>query len=261
MPNDIHNNGQPKSTAIRSKHRLAEISHHFLSNENERFPAWENTTVIPVLLGSKNDDYVVYELDRAFNRQNSSSMVLNIENRLAASNNLVALANKANSSPNEDEIDEETSLPDYCLIPASSPSTTLALQSDRLIIAVHSSLGGVRIAYDQLAFMASLNTDINVCVIMLGAKTKPAAKRFFGFLCDNAQSLLSLKLECGGYLLQDNEHITGDDVEDAEIEDDDIATNLDGVAANLLRQLTPRFKRSLSTTRLTAPIGPAALLS
>jgi hypothetical protein len=261
MPNNIHSNKQTKNNAIRSKHRLAEISHHFLSNENERLPAWENTTVIPVLLGSKNDDYVVYELDRAFNRQNSSSMVLNIENRLATSNNLAALASATLPAENANDDDEETSLPDYCLIPASSPSTTLALQSDRIIIAVHSSLGGVRIAYDQLAFMASLNTDINVCVIMLGAKSKSAAKRFFGFLCDNAQSLLSLELECGGYLLQDSGHITGDDVEDAEITEDDIATDLDGVAANLLRQLTPRFKRNLSATRLAAPIGPAALLS
>jgi len=249
----LHNNAQATATVIRSKHRLADISHHFLSNENERLPAWENTTVIPVLLGSKTDDYVVYELNRAFNRQkNNSSMVLNIENQHAVSSNLSALTNNAKT-------DDGTGLPDYCLIPASSPSTSLALQSDRLIIAVHSSLGGVRIAYDQLAFMASLDTDFNVCVIMLGAKTTSSAKRFFGFLCDNAQSLLSLKLECGGYLLQDNEHISAEDVETAQ--DEDIATNLDSVAANLIRQFAARTKPNLSSSRLSAPVGPAALLS
>lgn len=254
MSKTIHNNERAVASTIRSKHRLAEISHHFLSNENERLPAWENTTVIPVLLGAKTDDYVVYELNRAFNRQNSSSMVLNIENRLAAVNDF-SMRRK----------DAENSLPDYCLIPASSPSTTLALQSDRLVIAVHASLNGIRIAYNQLAFMASLNTDLNVCVIILDAKTLSSAKRFFGFLCDNAQSLLSLKLECGGYLLQDSGHVSthnsDNNPEDADIEDEEIATNLDGVAASLLRQFTPQIKGSLSTARLAPPTEPVALLS
>jgi hypothetical protein len=108
--------------------------------------------------------------------------------------------------------------------------------------------------------MASLDTEFDVCVIMLGAKNTQTAKRFFGFLCDNAQSLLSLKLECGGYLLQNNEHISAD-IEDAEIEAEEIATDLDGVAANLLRQFSPSVKNRLATTQLAAPAGPAALLS
>lgn len=258
MSKPIHNNNkQSAAGAIRSKHRLAEISHHFLSNENERMPAWENTTIIPVLLGSKTDDYVVYELNHAFNQRNSSSMVLNIENRLTMSNDINALArNDVSESENE-----EASLPDYCLIPASSPSTTLALKSDRLIIAVRASLGGVRIAYDQLAFMASLDTDFDVCVIMLGAKSKSAAKRFFGFLCDNVQSLLSLELECGGYLLQDGEHISTEDMEEAEIEDLDIATDLDAVVTNLLRQFSPHIKGTSAPSHLASPAGPAGLLS
>lgn len=258
MSKTIFNSRQAANNTIRSKHRLAEISHHFLSNENERLPAWANTRVIPVLLASKTDDYVVYELNHAFNRQNSSSMVLNIENRLALNNHLSALAN-------DEAIDEKDGgLPDYCLIPASSPSTTLALQSDRLIIAVHASLAGVRIAYDQLSFMASLETEFNVCVIMLGASNKTAAKRFFEFLCDNAQSLLSLELECGGYLLQNDKAVSegaSEKIEDAEIESENIATDLNGVAANLLRQLSPCVKDRLATTRLAAPGGPAALLS
>ncbi len=255
MSETIHSNKQTMDSAIRSRHRLAKISHHFLSDENERLPAWENTTVIPVLLGSKSDDYVVYELNRAFNQQNSSSMVLNIENRVAMSNDISTLAQ------NDTANDEDSSLPEYCLIPASSPSTTLALQSDRLIIAVHASLGGVRVAYDQLAFMASLDTDFNVCVIMLGAKSKVAANRFFGFLCDNAQSLLSLDLECGGFLLENGDHIVANNSEEAEIEDADIATDLDGVAAKLLGQLSPRVNAHFSSAHLAAPIGPTALLS
>ena len=253
MPSTIKN--PQTDSLIRSKHRLAEISHHFLSNGNERLPAWENTLVIPVLLGSKNDDYIVYELDRVFNRENNRSMVLNIENRLTVSSN--------HRSYSDDE-NEESSLPEYCLIPVSSPSTTLALQSDRIIIAVHASLGGVRIAYDQLAFMAELNTDFNVCVIMLGAKTKQAAKRFFGFLNDNAQSLLALELECGGYLLQDNPHRSNNEtavVEDVELETDDIATTLEGVASDLLRKFTPSTKKNANAARLASPLGPAALLS
>jgi hypothetical protein len=267
MPNNIHSklrHNNPASGAMRSKHRLAEISHHFLSNEDDRLPTWNNTTVIPVLLGSQDDDYVVYELDRAFNQQNRSSMVLNIENRLAVANNLAALASQQSSDAGTEGGSQETDLPDYCLIPTSSPSTTLALQCDRVVIAVHASLGGVRIAYDQLAFMATLDTDFDVCVIMLGAKNKSAAKRFFGFLCDNAQSLLSLKLECGGYLLQEDESqpaVNPAASETAEAEDATIATDFPAVAAGILRKFGPPNRAQVATTQLAAPAGVAALLS
>ncbi len=255
MSKTTHDNAHAVGSATYSKHRLAQISHYFLSNDNERLPVWKNTIIIPILLGSKNDDYIVHELSHAFNCQNRSSMVLNIENHLTISGHSSTLANNVTPTLTTHTKDEKISLPDYCLIPVSSPATTLALRSDHLLIAVQASLSGVRIAYDQLAFIASLDTDFTVCVIILGANTKSVAKRFFGFLCDNAQSLLSLKLECGGYLLQNS-----DDMEDAEPEDEDgeIATDLNGIASNLLRQFTPRGKKT-SATHLAAPTRPATL--
>lgn len=251
-----HENQQAVN-AIRSKHRLAEISHHFLSEGNERLPAWEKTTVIPVLLGSKNDDYVVYELNHAFNCQDNCSMVLNIENRLSASDNVCPIIDPASG-------EEESAMPEYCLIPASSPSTALALKSDRIIIAVRASLAGIRIAYDQLAFLASLDTDLSVCVVMLEAKTIKDAKRFFGFLRQSAHSLLSLEIECGGYLLQTNPHIAEEknfDLQDSEIEEGNIATSFEGVATTLLKKFTTAIKSGPDVSRLIAPTGPAALLS
>lgn len=254
---ELATKNQRSPSNIRSKHRLAEISHHFLSNENERSPAWQNTTTIPVLLGSKHDDYIVYELNRAFNRHDdckNSSMVLNIESRLTAS-----------SVPNplqemvDDEL-EESSMPKYCLVPVTSPPTTMALQCDRFIIAVHASLGGVRVAYDQLAFMASLETDFNVCVIMLGAKNMRDAKRFFGFLCDNAQSLLALELECGGFLLQDHENSDEDSAAQTDLKDDNVATDFDGVANGILKTFSPSIKPIVAAS-LARPAGVAALLS
>ena len=88
MHNEINHGGKPAGPII-SKHRLADISHHFLSEANERLPVWQNTIIMPVLLSSKNDDYIVYELDRAFNQQKRSSMVLNIESKLATTNSLL----------------------------------------------------------------------------------------------------------------------------------------------------------------------------
>lgn len=274
MPNIAFNHPQSRPNSIGSKHRLAEISHHFLSDENERSPAWKNTAIVPVLLGSKHDDYIAHELNRSFNRQSDNqncSMVLNIENSLTTSG-----APHLSPETNEQRDDyDHGGMPDYCLVPVISPPTTMALQSDRLIIAVHTSLGGVRIAYDQLAFMASLNTDFNVCVIMLEAKNIQDAKRFFGFLCNNAQSLLALELECGGFLLQDNQDATehGDSAANYSTanpstrnsattisNDHDIPTDLEGVAKRVLKKLAPNIK-SMTAASLSSPMGAAGLLS
>ena len=261
MFNVMNNTQQHTAAGIKSKHRLAEISHHFLSDENERSPAWKNTSIIPIILGSRHDDYIVYELDRSFNRQNKTSMVLNIENRFAASGVSPTFQEGVSNTASSDSSSQETEMPDLCLVPVTSPSTTLALQSDRFIIAVHTSLGGVRIAYDQLAFMASLDTDFAVCVVMLDAKTIQDAKRFFGFLCDSAKSLLALKLECGGHLLR-NSHSRSENnyTSEAIKTDDDVATDLEGVAKEILRKFAPSIQRA-AITRLSAPAGPAGLLS
>jgi hypothetical protein len=256
MSKEIDNQEQGGRGHIMSRHRLAEISHHFLSDEQERLPAWENTFIVPVLLGSKNDDYVVYELDRAFNQQQRSSMVLNIESQLMATASLSAFV----SGKAESDADDEANMPDFCLIPVTSPSTTLALQSDRLIIAVHASLAGVRMAYKQLAFMASLETNFNVCAVMLGAKNLQQAKRFYGFLYDNAQSLLALQLECGGFLLQNNELISGNEESMSGAEKESIPTSMVGVAKSILDSFKPGINRPIAP-QLAAPGGVAALLS
>lgn len=241
---------QSMASTIRSKHRLSEISHHFLSDENERSPTWKNTTTIPVLLGSKHDDYIVYELNRAFNQKDSSSMVLNIENHLPASGLLP-----------QETTHEEAAMPDLCLVPITSPPTTLALKSDRFIIAVHSSLRGVRVAYDQLAFMASLETDFNVCVIMLDAKNIQEGKRFFRFLCDNAQSLLALELECGGLLLKKQQTTSNENQETEKYwNKKPVATDLNSVAEGILQTFTADVKRTLPIP-ISAPTRPTGLLS
>lgn len=240
---NMTNKGASAMGSSVSKHRLTDISHHFLSNENERLPIWKNTFIVPVLLSSKNDDYLVYELDRAFNQQHRSSMVLNIE---ASLNEIGSLA------PILSDNESEQSIPDFCLIPVTSTSTTLALQSDRLIIAVHASLQGVRAAYNQLSFLASLETDFNVFVIMLGAKTTQEAKRFYEFLCDSSESLLALELECGGFLLQSQDGIILDDDEDQ-----DVATTMHGVAKGILHEFNPGLRTPGITPATTALPLPA----
>jgi hypothetical protein len=257
MNKELNEKAQSMRSSI-SKHRLTDISHHFLSNENERLPVWKNTFIIPVLLSSKNDDYIVYELDRAFNQQHRSSMVLNIE---ASLNELGSLTPIMPDNPSGTLLnnDSERSIPDFCLIPVTSTSTTLALQSDRLIIAVHASLQGVRAAYNQLAFLTSLETDFNVIVIMLGAETSSDAKRFYEFLCDSSESLLALELECGGFLLQDKEGIIF-----PEENETDVATDLHGVAKGILQEFTPGLRvpgSNQATTSLSPPVKNSVYLT
>ncbi len=250
------NHAHAESNTPFSKHRLAQISHYFLNDTNEHLPIWKNTTIIPVLLGSRNDDYIAYELSHALNCQNSSSMVLKIENCLAASHHRSVLANNITPTLNTLKDGAEIDLPDYCLIPVLSPSTTLTLKSDCLLIAVQASLSGVRIAYEQLAFIASINTDFTIYVIILGAQTKATAKRFFGFLYKNAQVLLSLKLECGGYLLHNRHHI--EEAKNGAAKDGQIATDLSSIASSLLRRPSSRSK-GRSAAHLAAPLRSAIL--
>jgi hypothetical protein len=250
MKKEINKNKktQPMGPTV-SKHRLTDISHHFLSNENERLPVWKNTFIIPVLLSSKNDDYIVYELDRAFNQQHRSSMVLNVESSLNELGSLIPIM-PASSSGSAADDDSSQSIPDFCLIPVTSTSTTLALQSDRLIIAVYASLQGVRSAYNQLAFLTSLETDFNVIVIMLGAKTSQEAKRFYEFLCDSSESLLGLELECGGFLLQGEDGIIP-----AEENEQDVATGMHGVAKGILQEFVPGL-RVPGSNQVTSSLSP-----
>lgn len=253
MKNEINKKTRSMGSTI-SKHRLTDISHHFLSDENERLPVWKNTFIIPVLLSSKNDDFIVYELDRAFNQQHRSSMVLNIE---ASLNEMDSLTPIMPGNTSDDESGQ--SIPDFCLIPVTSTSTTLALQSDRLIIAVHASLQGVRAAYNQLAFLASLETDFNVIVVMLGANTKQEAKRFYEFLCDSSESLLALELECGGFLLQKEDGIIL-----PEDDEQDVATDLHGVAKSILHEFTPGLRipgSDPTSTSLPLPVKSSLYLT
>ncbi|NOX91222.1 MAG: hypothetical protein GXP18_01875 [Gammaproteobacteria bacterium] len=53
MSKTTRDNAHAVGGATYSKHRLAQISHYFLSNDNERLPVWKNTIIIPILLGSK----------------------------------------------------------------------------------------------------------------------------------------------------------------------------------------------------------------
>ncbi len=251
MKNEINNGARSMDPTI-SNHRLTDISHHFLSNENERLPVWKNTFIIPVLLSSKNDDYLVYELDKAFNQQHRSSMVLNIEASLNEIGSLTPIM-PGNTKEDLSGGGSGKSIPDFCLIPVTSTSTTLALQSDRLIIAVHASLQGVRATYNQLAFLASLETDFNVIVIMLGAKTTHEAKRFYEFLCDSSESFLALELECGGYILQSQDGIIL-----PEDDEQDMATDMHGVAKGILREFTPGLKTPGAGSAATSRSFPAS---
>lgn len=234
--------------STKSKHRLADISHHFLSDSNERTPIWQKSSVIPFLLNSRSDDYIVYQLERSFSNQHRSSMVLNIEGGLNVSQSLKHHVPEQFSNHLIAGEHAEPVLPDFCLVPVTSPSTILALQCERLVITVHASLPGVRAAYNQLSFLASLKTNFNVCIVMFGSDTISEATRFFGFLRNNVRSLLELKLESGGYVLRTKEAESG------------LPSGMDEVTRFISEDFLGPQKSSLSK-RLNKPFGPAAYLT
>ncbi|NOX75365.1 MAG: hypothetical protein GXP17_01805 [Gammaproteobacteria bacterium] len=243
----LKNNTQPPQ-------RLMDISHYFLSEANERLPIWQHTTIIPVLLGSWNDDHVVYALGRAFEQQHRSCMVLNIENHQVGGAPLASpLSPPQQKTSPEQNVDAEPGLPQLALIPLISTSTTLAVQSDHIIIAVDSSLSGVRLAYDQLTFLASLETDFTVNVIMINASQACDAMRFYRFIFDSSESLLGLAVEYAGFLLSTRCNHPPE------------TTDINDIARDILEKLTPastpqqQGREKISTIDSISPI--ARLLS
>lgn len=180
---------------LKSRQRLSEISHHFLSDSESREPVWRNTQLVPILIGSKNHDYLVYQLERAFNHQHRTSMVLNIEGRMDPMRPFCQDISQYFSAHALQADESGRLLPDFCLVPVTSPATTLALRCEHLVLAMHASLPGLRIAYNQLSFLASLKTDFRVGIVVHGARTSAEGQRFYSFLRRNAKSLLATEIQ------------------------------------------------------------------
>lgn len=176
-PNDVF-------SALDSRHRLADISHHFLSEKDEQAAPWRKTRLIPLLMISRNDDFVAYLLEQALKQQGRSCVVLNMEGQGET------LAGQ----------DDEADAPEICLLPLTSPGSTLAIPHSKLLMAVPASLPGVRLAYHRLAMLAEQASRLTVHIIMLDARSEKHGERYFSFLRDSAASLLSLQLEEAGVL-------------------------------------------------------------
>lgn len=236
-----------KSPGSLSKHRLAHISHLFLSDEGERLTHWRNTLIMPVLLISKNDDHVVYELEQAVKRHNRSCLVLNIETQLGPE----ALA----ARHAQDAKADEAQAPDVCLIPLTASGTTRVLNSDRLLLAVPTSLPGVRLAYNHLAALASFGLDLKVQVAMLDAADQKEAQRFFKFLSNSARTLLGMEIQCGGYVARRR----GPEKTAAPSPASAIPHGMDEIAKAILTTKTPRpgvpptLQHTPSNMRKTSP--------
>lgn len=173
-------------SALDSRHRLADISHYFLSERGEQASPWRKTRLIPLLLVSRNDDFVAYLLEEALQQQGRRCKVLNMEGQADA--------------PAGRPAEEEDAAPEICLLPLTSPGSTLAIPHRRLLMAVPASLTGVRLAYHQLATLAEQESRLTVHVIMLDARSEKHGERYFSFLSDSAASLLSLEVKSAGVL-------------------------------------------------------------
>lgn len=179
-------------SALTSRRRLADISHHFLSEKGERAPPWRKTRLIPLLLTCREDDFVAYLLESALRRHHHSCSVLNIENGPSP----VSMAEPASTAL----ADKKEGAPDICLLPLTSPGSTLAIPHDKLLMAVPTSLPGVRLAYHHLAQLAELQSHLTVNILMFDARSERHGERYFSFLSDSASALLSLDIKSAGVL-------------------------------------------------------------
>jgi hypothetical protein len=219
---------RPNPGSSYSRHRLADISHLYLSDEAERLSQWHNTLIMPVMLVSKNDDYLVYQLEQAMKRHDRSCLVLNIENQLGPE----ALA--AKHARNADAA--QASAPNVCLIPLTATSTIPVLKTNRLLLAVPASLPGVRLAYNHLATLASFDLDLTVHVVMLEADSQEDAQRYFKFLSNSARNFLAVDIQYSGFLLRDGAQLHTANADAAPA----IPHGMDEIAETLLRSRTPQ---------------------
>ncbi len=175
-------------SSLTSRQRLADISHHFLSDKGEQSAPWQKTCLIPLLLVCREDDFVVYLLKTALQQHHRNCVVLNIENQpdpLSISKSMAG---------------EKDGAPDICLLPLTSPGSTLAIPHNKLLMAVPTSLPGIRLAYHHLAQLAEQGSRLTVSIIMLDARSEKHGERYFSFLSDSAKSLLSLEVKSAGVL-------------------------------------------------------------
>lgn len=175
-------------TSLSSRQRLADISHHFLSGKGEQPAPWQKTRLIPLLLISRKDDFVAYLIKGALQRDDQHCTVLNIENQSSLGSLSASIKNESQTTP------------DICLLPLTSPASILAIPHNKLLMAVPASLPGMRLAYHRLAQLAEQKSHLTVNIIMLDARSEKHGARYFSFLCNSAQSLLSLDIKSLGAL-------------------------------------------------------------
>lgn len=215
---------------VTTRDRLSEISHFFLSSEEERTPQWQNTLIMPILLTAKQDDFIAYDMAKAMEHLGKTCLVLNVETQ----------AGQASKTPSA-----ATEAPDVCLIPLTTSRTTLALQGDKLLLTVPSSLAGVRLAYNHLAQLASLGRDVVINVIMLEAEDSKSAMRFFRFLCNSARDFLALEIKCGGIILRDTAQETSGGASETPV-------GMTAIAETLMRKKTLASPKQAATPPLPA---------
>jgi len=171
-----------------SRRRLAEISHHFLSDVAETPSPWRNTRITPLLLLAREDDFIAYRLQAAVEARGHRCTVLNIGQHHPPSGKARAAGGAA------------TPAPEVCLLPLTAVEGTLAVAEEGLLVAVPACLAGVRLAYHHLALLAEQGRRVRLQVIMLDARSETYGRRCFAFLQDTARDMLSLEMTCLGVL-------------------------------------------------------------
>jgi hypothetical protein len=213
--------------ASSSRERLSRISHHFLSDDESYTPPpvsqanipmetsnkqpEENTQtfVLPILMSLQQEHYFpVYALSQALLAHKTSSAVLLVEGELTSSSCSTVFKPHGSTPTTADQTSLQDLLqqtgyqhePDVYLIPVAGVTSPYVATSRRLLIPAEASLNGVRSAYLQLKWLASLRQDLDIGLIMLNTDDPAWARRCFDKLATGARMFLDITITSYGYL-------------------------------------------------------------
>lgn len=210
-----------------SRERLAQISHHFLSDDMPpvTLTATQTNTgshaitgndrgnpaqpyILPVLMNPLLEfHFPVYALSQALLGYKTSSAVILVEGETQSSTSSTVFTPHEHTGQAIDQCLITELLqqgrqhgPDICLIPVAAINSPCVIASRRVLIPVQATLNGIRYAYLQLKRLASVGQNIDTGVFIVDCEDPAWARRCFDKLAAGAITFLDQTITSYGYL-------------------------------------------------------------
>jgi hypothetical protein len=200
-----------------SKERLAQISHHFLSEPPVAVDTAHRPSFMPVLLNDVADVWVAHCIARALTTRKRPSTVVYVEREMQQA----ALDTRANIDRRGlvvpltrrgdwhdhnaaqlrllKAVGTQNSQHKFCLIPISNMQTTVLELFDRLLMPVAPGLDGLRSAYIRIKRLSG-NATPAIGVTIIDCDTEEDARLYFDKLAVAALRFLGQRLMYCGYI-------------------------------------------------------------